>query len=69
MREREFSLVRCNGTMSTILVRSFWCQGCVQIDVLSGNHKTKSAALFRLLIQTIEAPKKEIGLRMTNTQK
>jgi len=41
-----FSLVRFNSTMNTL---SFWCQGCVQTDVLSGNHKTKSADLFRLL--------------------
>ena len=30
--------------------------GCVQADVLPGKHKTKSAALFRLLTQTIQAP-------------
>ena len=34
------------------------CQGCVQSEVLSGNQKTKSAILFKLLTQTIEAPKK-----------
>ena len=33
-------------------------QGCIQTDVLSGNHKTKSAILFRLLTLTIEATKK-----------
>ena len=33
-------------------------QGCVQIDVLSGNFKIKYDVLFRLLTQTIEAPKK-----------
>ena len=27
-------------------------------DVMSGNHKTKSAALFRFLTRSIEAPKK-----------
>ena len=32
-------LVRFNGTVNTI--RSFWCQGCVQTEVLSGNQKTK----------------------------
>ena len=50
------SLVRFNGTVNTI--RSFWCQGCVHTDVLSGKHKIKSAVLIRLLTQTIEAPKK-----------
>ena len=37
---------------------------------LSGNHKTKSAALARLLTQTIEAPKKRNRtVKVTNTQK
>ena len=49
---------------------SIWCQWCLQTDVLSGNQKTESAVLFRLLTQTIEAPKKEIKtVRMTNMQK
>ena len=51
-----FSLVRFDSTVNTI--RSFWCQGYVQADVLSENHKTKSAVLARLLTQTIDAPKK-----------
>ena len=46
-------------------IRSFWCQGCAQTDVLSGNHKTKSAAVFRLLTQ----PKEKRTVRMTNIQK
>ena len=59
------STVRFNGTINTI--RSFWC---VQIDVLSWHHKTKSVVLSRLLTQTIEVSKKEIGtIRMTNTGK
>ena len=37
-------------------------QRCVQSDVLTWNQKNESTALFRLLTQTIEAPKKEIGL-------
>ena len=52
----QFSLVKFNGTVNT--TRSFWCQGCVQTDVLSGKHNIKSAALIRLFAQTIEAPKK-----------
>ena len=31
-------LVRFNGTVNTL--RSFWCHGCVQTDVLSGYHRT-----------------------------
>ena len=43
-------------------------QGYVQTDVLSGNHKIKSAVLFRMLAQTIEAPKKRNRtIRVTNT--
>ena len=34
-------------------------KGVSQTAVLSGNHKTKYAVLFRLLTQTKEAPKKE----------
>ena len=33
---------------------SFWCQGCVQTDVLSENHSTKSADLFRLLTHQLQ---------------
>ena len=43
------------------------CQWCVQTEVLSGNHKTQSAVIFRLLTQTIEAPKKRT-LRVRNTE-
>ena len=66
----KFSLVRFNGTVNTYKVISFWCQGCVQTDVLSGNHKTNSAALFNSLItKTIEALKKRNRtVRVTNTQ-
>ena len=47
--------------MSEVFRRSFRC------EVLS---ETKSAVLFRLLTQTLEAPKKEIGTgRMKNKQK
>jgi len=43
----------------------------VQTDVPSGNHKIKSAVLFRLfLTQTIEAPKKRnMIVRVKNTSK
>ena len=51
---QTISLVRVN--VNTIM--SFWCQGYVQTDVLSGNQMTKSAAIFRSLTQSIEAPKK-----------
>ena len=51
-------------------IRSFWCQACVQTDVLSENHKTKSAGVITLLLQTIEASQKhEIIVRLTDTQK
>ena len=62
-----FSLVRFNITVNTI--RSIWCKGCVQTEVLSENHKTKSAALSRLITQTKESSKKRnITVRMTNIQ-
>ena len=48
------NLVRCNGTVNTI--SSFGAKWCVQTDVLSGNHKTSSNTLVRLLSQTIKAP-------------
>ena len=58
-------LVRFNSTVNTI--RLYWC---VQTVVLSGNHKAKSAVLFRLLTQTIEAPKKRNRtVRVTNILK
>ena len=42
------------------------CQGCVQTDVLSGNHKTSSA----VIVPTIEAPqKRKDTVRVTNKQK
>ena len=41
------------------ILRSFRCLGCVQSKVLLGNDKTESAVLFRLLTQTIEAPRKK----------
>ena len=47
-----------NDTFDTIRLYKRPCQGCVQTDVLSGNHKTKSVVLFRQLTQTKEAPKK-----------
>ena len=59
------SLVRFNGTVNTVNEGHYWCQGCVQTDVLSGNHKAKSVVLYRLLTQHIEAhknPRKEIEL-------
>ena len=33
--------------------------GCVQTDILSGNHTGKSAGLIRLLTLIIEIPRKE----------
>ena len=51
----KFSLARLDSTMTTKR-----CQGSVQPNVLSGNHKTKSADLITLLLvtQTIETPQK-----------
>ena len=45
-------------TLSTLILYKRPCQGCVQTDVLSMNHKTKTAVLFRLLTQNKDAPKK-----------
>ena len=42
-------------------------KGCVQIEVLSGNHKTKSAVLFRLL--TKQKQEKKLDSRVTYTKK
>ena len=39
----RFSLVGFNNAFNTI---KLYKQGCVQTEVLSGNHKTKSAVLF-----------------------
>ena len=61
---RMFSLVGFNNAFNTI--RLYKHQGCLQTAVVSGNHKTKSAVLFRLLTQTKEAPKK-MTVRVTNT--
>ena len=62
------SLVGFNDAFNTIRLYERPVQGCVQTDVLSGNHKTKSAVLFRLLTQTKEAPKKRNRtVRVTNT--
>ena len=60
----EFGRVGFNDAFNTI--RLYKRQGCLQTAVLSGNHKTKSAVLFRLLTQTKEAPKKRT-VRVTNT--
>ena len=60
------SLVGFNDAFNTIRLYERPCKGCVQIAVLSWNHKTKSAVLFRLLTQTKEAPKKRT-VRVTNT--
>ena len=62
-----FSLVGFNDAFNTIRLYKRPAQGCVQTDVLSGNHKTKSAVHFRLLTQTIEAPnKRNRTVRVTN---
>ena len=51
-------------------IRSFWCQMCVQSEVLSRNHKTESAIVFRLLTQAVESSKeRNRTVRKTNTQK
>ena len=64
----SLSLVGFNDAFNTI--RLYKRPGCLQTAVLSGNHKTKSAALFRLLTRTIGAPKKRYRIvRVTNTQK
>jgi len=52
------SLVGFNDTFNTYRLYNRPCQGCIQTAVLSGNHKTKPAVLFRLLTQTKEATKK-----------
>jgi len=59
VRGLSLSLVEFSDDFNT--VRLYKRQGCLQTDVLSGNHKTKSA-LFRLLTQTIQGTMKEIGL-------
>ena len=53
----SISLLRFNVAINTKRLNKRPCQGCVQ-TVLSGNHKTKSAFLFRLLTETKEAHKK-----------
>ena len=58
----QFSSVGFNDAFKTIRLYNRSAHGCVQTEVLSGNHKTKYAVIFRLLTQTIEAPKKELGL-------
>ena len=57
---RLISSLRFNCTLNTILVRTSGVKAVyfLQTDGLSGNHKTKSAALFRLITQTIQVPKK-----------
>jgi len=54
----SLSLVGFNDASNTTRLYKRPCKGCVQIAVLSRNHKTTSAALCRLLTQTKEAPKK-----------
>ena len=53
--KHQLSLVGFNDAFGTIRFYKRTAQGCVQ----TGNHKTKSVVLFRLLTQTIEAPKKK----------
>ena len=43
--------------------------GCLQTELFSGNHKANSAALLRLLTQTIKAPLKKNTVIVTKTQK
>ena len=63
-----FSLVGFDDAFNTIMLYKRPAQGCVQTEVLSGNHKTKSAVLIRLLTQTKVAPKKRNRTdRVTNT--
>ena len=42
----HFRFVRFNGTVN---IWSFWCQGCIQTEVLSGNHKPELNQLSSLL--------------------
>ena len=48
----SLSLVGFNDAFNLIRLFQRPCLGRVQTDVLSGNHKTKSAVLFKLLTQT-----------------
>ena len=53
-----------------MLTGHFGAKGVNRHVLLAWNHKTKYAVLFRLLIQTIEAPKKrKRTVRVTNTVK
>ena len=61
------SLVGFNDAFNTIRLYNISVKGVLQTAVLSGNRKTKSAVLFRLLTQTKEAPKKST-VRVTNTK-
>ena len=63
----SLSLVKFNNTVNTITF--FWCQGRLQIDVLSGNHKIKSAVPFILLTQIEEPKKRNSTVKVTNTCK
>ena len=54
----SLSLVDFNDALNTIRLYKRAAQACVQTEISSGNHKTKSAVLFRLITHTIEAPKK-----------
>ena len=53
-----FSLVGFDDAFNTIMLYKRPAQGCVQTELLSRNHKTKSTVLFKLLSQTKEASKK-----------
>ena len=53
-----YCLVGFNNAFNNMRLYKRPRQGCVQTTVLSGNHNTKSAVLFRLLTQTKEASKK-----------
>ena len=58
MSSRSLNLVGFNDDFNTTKLYMRPCQGCVQTAIQSGNHKTESAILFRLLTQTKEALKK-----------
>ena len=60
-KKLSLSLVGFNNAFNTIRLYKCPCQECIQ-TVLSGNHKTKSAVLFRLITQTKDTPKKAIVL-------
>ena len=52
-------------------IRSFWCQGCVQTDFLSGNHKTSPVPSLDCVIKKYRGTQetKKVLLRVTKHTK